>query len=152
MGGVKVLVSLAVKAPDGPYDPRVAFQDMTDEEAVSNAEHITAAALAAARLIATRRLLAGPATGLPIEAHDAAAVLTARDDSDPRFEALSYFEKPWALLVLRLVALVLSDPGAAVRDARARGATVGDVAATLGITPNGVYKRFGTDVVRRPRS
>ena len=136
----------------GPYDPRVAFQDMTDEEAAINAEHVTEAALTAARLIAARRLLDGPAAGLPIEARDAAAVLTARDDSDPRFEALSYFEKPWALLVLRLVTLVLADPGAAVRDARARGVTVADVAATLGITTNGVYKRFGTDVVRRPRS
>lgn len=136
----------------GPYDPGVAFHEVSDEEAVADAEHVAAAALAAARLAATRKLLAGPATGLPIEVADAAAVLTARDDSDPRFEALSYFEKPWALLVLRLVALVLSDPGAAVRDARARGATVADVAATLGITTNGVYKRFGADAVRRPRS
>ena len=95
--------------------------------------------------------LAGPAAGLPIDAQDAADVLAARDDNDPRFEALSYFEKPWALLVLRLVARVLADPGAAVRDARARGATVADIAATLGITTNGVYKRFGDNVVRRPR-
>ena len=135
----------------GPYDPRVAFQEMTDEEASTNAEHVAEAALAAARLTAARRLLAGPAAGLPIDAQDAADVLAARDDNDPRFEALSYFEKPWALLVLRLVARVHADPGAAVRDARARGATVADIAATLGITTNGVYKRFGDNVVRRPR-
>lgn len=135
----------------GPYDPGVAFHEMSDEEAAADAEHVAAAALAAARLTATRKLLAGPAAGLHMSAHDAAEVLTARDDTDSRFEALSYFEKPWALLVLRLVALVLIDPGAAVRDARARGATVADIAATLGVTTNGVYKRFGDNVVRRPR-
>lgn len=134
------------------YDPQVAFHDLTDDEAKEAGANIADVALAEARLIASQRLIAGPAAGTTYDAHTVAAVLTARDQSDARYENLSYFEKPWALLVLRLISGVLADPREAVADARTRGVTVAEIAATLGITENGVYKRYGSSVVTRRRA
>lgn len=128
----------------------VAFHELSADEAEVERGHIAAAALDKARLIAAQRLLDGPAAGND-GAASVAAVLSARDTADPRYERLSYFEKHWALLALRLVAGIITDPSPAVRDAFDRGASVAELAAALGITDNGVYKRYAHIVVRRPR-
>ena len=133
-----------------PYYSVMAFYELTDDQVSTAQSQIADAALAAARLDATERLIAGPAAGAG-DPHAARAVLVTRDNTDGRYELLSAFEKQWALLVLRLLAGVVTDPSAAVRDARDRGATAAEIAATLGITEAAVYKRYANHVVRRPR-
>ncbi|GAY19324.1 hypothetical protein MSZK_60500 [Mycobacterium sp. shizuoka-1] len=133
-----------------PYDPEVAFHELPADEAHAERGHIAAAALDKARLVAAQRLIDGPASG-DDDAASIVSVLSARDTNDPRYERLSYFEKHWALLTLSLVAGVVVDPSPAVKDAFERGASVAELAAALGITDNGVYKRYAHIVVRRPR-
>jgi hypothetical protein len=130
------------------YRLQVAFSDLTDADLATAREEVAAAALRAARRAATSHLL----TGLPAELGDldeVVDVLVARNTGDYRHELLRAFEKPWALLVIRLIATV-ANPVAAVRDARDRGATVPEIASTLDMTPQGVYAAYG-DAVRRPR-
>jgi hypothetical protein len=129
---------------------KMAFYDLTSAEFANERDRIAAAALDAARRAATERLIAGPAAGAG-DASAATEVLVSRDTRDSRYELLSAFEKQWALLVLHLVVEVVTDPSPAVRDARDRGATVADIAATLGITEQGVYSRYADQVVRKPR-
>ena len=129
----------------------MAFNDLTEEQSAAARSAIADASLASARLIATRHLVAGPAAAAG-DADKATAVLVTRDTSDSRFELLSAFEKPWSLLVLRLISGVVADPSPAVRDARERGATVAEIGATLGITEAAVYKRYAEQVVRKKRS
>ena len=110
---------------------------------------IAAAAFEEARLFATEQLVNGPAAGI-ITADDALALLVTQNQHDPRYELLAAFEKQWALLTLGLLANVVTDPTPAVRDARNRGATVTDIATTLGITTQAVYKRYPTTTTRKP--
>lgn len=78
--------------------------------------------------------------------------LALRDDADQLYQALLPYERSWALLVVRLLAGGVSEPSAAVRDARDRGATVAQIAAALGITTQGVYATYSDAVVRQKRS
>lgn len=71
------------------------------------------------------------------------------DHRDPRYELLHAFEKPWALLVVRILATVC-DPTPAIADARLRGVTVPAIAKTLGVSHQAIYSRYA-DVVRKPR-
>lgn len=128
----------------------MAFYELTADETAIERDRITHAALTTARVIAAQHLIDGPA-GHADDPTAVADILSARDHTDPRYENLSYFEKHWALLTLNLLTGVLSDPSAAVRDAHARGASVSEIASALGITDNGVYKRYADIVVRRPR-
>lgn len=128
----------------------MAFYELTADETAVERDRIIGATLTAARLAAAQHLIDGPA-GAAQDAASVAAILSARDRNDPRYERFSYFEKHWALLALSLVAGVLVDPTPAVRDASVRGATVTEIASALGITENGVYKRYADIVVRRPR-
>lgn len=131
----------------------MAFHELAADELAAERSRLAAEALTAVRLAATRRLIAGPVTSAfnPDDAAAVSGILTARDTDDPRYELLQAFEKPWALLVLTLTNGVLEDSSAAIRDARERGVSVAEIAAALGLTENGVYKRYGADVVLRPR-
>lgn len=131
-----------------PYDAQMALYGLTDEQADAAREAIAVAALDAARLAAAAHLVTGLADGAG-DASAATSVLIERDTSDPRYALLSAIEKSWALLALQLVAGVVSDPSRAVRDARDRGATVAEIAATLGITEPAIYKRYAEQVRRR---
>ena len=131
------------------YDAGVALYGLSDEQAADARADIATAALDSARLAAAKHLITGLATGGG-DAQTVAEVLSGRDPSDSRYEVLSAIAKPWALLSLQLVAGVVSDPSQAVRDARECGASVGEIAATLGITEPAIYKRYGAHM-RRPR-
>ncbi|MDD4866110.1 MAG: hypothetical protein PHQ28_02990 [Mycobacterium sp.] len=133
------------------YYSVVAFGDLTSEQTATAQRTIADAALESAQLLAAEYLLAGPLSGVVNDAEQVANVLRHRLTSDPRFELLHAFEKPWALLVVRLLASVVSDPATAVRDARDRGAGVPEIAETLGITEAAVYRRYPDEVVRRVR-
>ena len=139
---------VAVKVQVPPYDAEMALYGLSDDQAGAARETIAAAALDAARLAAAAHLVSGLADGAG-DAASAAAVLTERNTSDPRYALMSAIEKSWALLTLQLVAGVVSDPSPAVRDARDRGATVAEIAATLGITEPAIYKRYSEQVRRR---
>lgn len=129
----------------------VAFGDLTSEQTATAQKAIANAALESAQLLATHYLLAGPLSGVVSNAKQAADVLRNRTAEDPQYELLHAFERPWALLVVRLLASVVSDPATAVRDARDRGATVPEIAETLGMTEAAVYRRYPDEVVRRTR-
>jgi hypothetical protein len=133
------------------YAARVAFNNLTDAELAVERAAIASAALTAARLAAARRLIDGPISGFggEIDPEAATAILHTRDSSDQRYEWLAAFEKPWSLLVLKLIAGTIADPTIAIRDARDRGATVADIANALGITTQGVYATYSDAVVRR---
>jgi hypothetical protein len=133
------------------YDPVVAFGDLTSKQAETARSVIADSALESARLLAAEHLLAGPIKGFVDDAQQVADALRDRATSTPRYELLQAFEKPWALLVLKLVASVVSDPASAVREARDRGAGVPEIAVALGLTEAAVYKRFSAEVVRRTR-
>jgi hypothetical protein len=133
------------------YDSVVAFGDLTGEQTAAAQRTIADAALESAQLVAAEYLLAGPLSGVVSDSKQVANVLRSRLTSDPNFELLQAFEKPWALLVVRLIAGVVSDPATAVRDARDRGAGVPEIAETLGITEAAVYRRYPKEVVRRTR-
>jgi hypothetical protein len=127
----------------------VALYGLSDEQAAAARADIAEAALDAARLAAARHLLAGLAAGAG-DAHTVTEVLTTRDPTDSRYELLSAIAKPWALLSLQLVAGILSDPSTAVADARDCGASVTEIASTLGVTEPAIYKRYAAQL-RRPR-
>ncbi|GAT01226.1 hypothetical protein [Mycolicibacterium fortuitum] len=127
----------------------MAFDDLTDADLAAASGAVAAAALRAARLEATRRLLAGPGAGASTDPNEALEVLMTSDHRDPRYELLHAFEKPWALLVVRILATVC-DPTPAIADARLRGVTVPAIAKTLGVSHQAIYSRYA-DVVRKPR-
>lgn len=106
---------------------------------------VVEAGLEAARLVAAKRLLAGPAVGLG-KAAALVELLMARDTTDDRWERLEPFEQRWALLVVRLMDARVKDPSEAVADARRRGATWAAIAAALGVTTQAVHGRFRTVV------
>jgi hypothetical protein len=131
----------------------MAFHELTAAELADEHSRLVDEALAAARLAAAQRLINGPVAGV-FEPEDAAAVsaaLTARATDEPRYELLEAFERPWSLLVVKLISGVLDDASAAIRDARERGVSLAEIAAALGITASGLYKRYGDHVVLRPR-
>lgn len=125
----------------------VAFDDLSDDALAAASNAVAQAALNAARLEATERLLAGPGAGAGTNAEDALAVLLAADHTDPRYELLHAFEKPWSLLVVRILAPVC-DPAPAIEDARRRGVTVPAIARTLGVSHQAIYSRYA-EIVRR---
>lgn len=116
------------------------FDELTEAEAQEAVQEVAAAGLHAARAIAVKRLLAGPAVGLgkPAAIID---LLMARDQADPRWERLAPFERQWALLVLRIAAPSLN-PLDAVTDARRRGASWANIGAALGVTTSAAHERF----------
>jgi hypothetical protein len=132
------------------YDPVVAFNDLAASELDAAKDRIVSAVIDLARQMATEHLVSGPVAGA-VNVEDALRILLTRDDTDERYELLSAFEKQWAQLVLQFAARTLADPSPAVRDARDRGVGVADIASALGISEQGVYKRYATEVVRRPR-
>lgn len=138
---------LPTQVEPGPYDSGVALYGLSDEHASAARTEIAEAALNAARLAAAQHLLAGLAAGAG-DARTVTEVLTTRDPMDSRYELLSAIAKPWALLSLQLVAGVVSDPSEAVRDARECGATVAEIAATLGVTEPAIYKRYAAQLRR----
>ncbi|XTP38552.1 hypothetical protein ACORG1_34460 (plasmid) [Mycobacterium sp. TJFP1] len=127
----------------------MAFDDLSDEALAAASDAVATAALRAARLEAAQRLLAGPGAGAGDDAAGAVEVLIRSDPGDPRYELLHAFEKPWALLVIRILATVC-DPAPAIVDARRRGVTVPAIAKTLGVSHQAVYSRYA-DIVRKPR-
>ena len=126
----------------------MAFHELTGDTAACGHARIAAAAFEEARMFATEQLVNGPAAGI-ITADDALALLVTQNHHDPRYELLAAFEKQWALLTLGLLATVVTDPTPAVREARNRGATVTDIATTLGITTQAVYKRYPNTTTRK---
>lgn len=116
--------------------------DMTEDELADAAAQAEAMAYAAARLAATRCLVAGPASRLGEDAETLSYVLTERDQTDPRFALLTGVEQQWALLVLRIISRVMR-PDAAVADARRRGATWKTIANALEVTAQSAQERFG---------
>lgn len=134
----------------GVYTGLVPFDDLTAAQLAADRQAVTRSALYAARLAATRRLIASLPGDLG-EPEAVQSVLVDRDATDHRHELLSSFEKAWSLLVIRIVATTVSKPTEAVADARLRGATVPQIATALGITPQGVYSTYG-DQVRRAAS
>lgn len=131
----------------------MAFHELTTAELAEQRSRLLDEALAAARLAATQRLIDGPVAGVfkPKDTAAVSAALTARTTDEPRYELLQAFEKPWSLLVLKLISGVLDDASAAIRDARQRGVSMAEIAAALGITESGVYKRYGDQVVLHHR-
>jgi len=126
----------------------VAFDDLSDEDIALATSLVAADALRSARLLAADRLVNGPGRG----AGDAAAavdVLLARDPADARYELLQAFEKPWATLVIRILAPV-ADPAPAMQDARDRGVTASAIAKALGVSQQALYQnpRYA-EIVRR---
>lgn len=135
--------------PPRRYCRWVAFDDLSDEALAAASDAVATAALLAARLEAAQRLLAGPGAGAGDDPAGAVEVLIRSDPADPRYELLHAFEKPWALLVIRILATVC-DPAPAIEDARRRGVTVPAIAKTLGVSHQAVYSRYA-DIVRKPR-
>lgn len=127
----------------------VAFDDLSDDALAAASDVVAGAALRAARLEATRRLLAGPGAGAGDDPAAAVEVLVRSDHGDPSYELLHAFEKPWALLVIRILATVC-DPAPAIEDARRRGVTVPAIAKTLGVSHQAIYSRYA-EIVRKPR-
>ncbi|MEX7470520.1 hypothetical protein AB4Z39_12510 [Mycobacterium adipatum] len=127
----------------------MAFDDLSDEALAAASDAVATAALRAARLEAAQQLLAGPGAGAGDDPAGAVEVLIRSDPGDPRYELLHAFEKPWALLVIRILATVC-DPAPAIEDARRRGVTVPAIAKTLGVSHQAVYSRYA-DIVRKPR-
>lgn len=126
----------------------MAFDDLSDEELALATSRVAADALHSARLLAADRLVHGPGRG----AGDAAAavdILLARDPADARYELLQAFEKPWATLVIRILAPV-ADPAPAMQDARDRGVTAAAIAKALGVSQQALYQnpRYA-EIVRR---
>ncbi|WP_142277525.1 hypothetical protein [Mycobacterium timonense] len=127
----------------------MAFDDLSEDAMAAASGKVAAAALRAARLEATRLLLAGPGAGAGDDPADALEVLMASHPDDPRYELLCAFEKAWSLLVVRILATV-GDPGPAIEDARRRGVTVPAIAKSLGVSHQAIYSRYA-DVVRKQR-
>ncbi|OHT95585.1 hypothetical protein BKG71_23135 [Mycobacteroides chelonae] len=117
------------------------FDELAGDELLESSLVVVEAGLAAARLAAADRLLAGPAQGLGTAAA-LADLLMARDAADPRWERLEPFERRWSLLVLRLMDARVKDPSEAVADARRRGATWASIASALGVSTQAVHGRF----------
>lgn len=127
----------------------MAFDDLSDDELAAEQRRIHNGALETAQLAAAQRLTVE--LGNLMTAQSVLDTL-ALDDADlPHYDLLKAFEKRWALLVLRLLAGIVADPAVAVSDARERGATVPEIAETLGLTTQAVYTRYRTQVVGRGR-
>lgn len=117
------------------------FDELAGDELMEASRAVVEAGLAAARLVAADRLLAGPAEGLGTPAA-LVDLMMARDAADPRWERLEPFERRWSLLVLRLMDARVKDPSEAVADARRRGATWVSIAGALGVSTQAVHGRF----------
>lgn len=128
----------------------VAFDELTAEEIAAASSRVAADALQSARILAAEYLVSGPGAGAG-SADVAVDVLLTRDPTDPRFELLRAFEKPWATLTIRILAPV-ADPSPAMQDARERGVTAAAIARALGVTQQALYQnpRYA-DIVRKPR-
>ncbi|RAV12326.1 hypothetical protein DQP55_11910 [Mycolicibacterium sp. GF69] len=126
----------------------MAFDDLSDEDLALATSRVAADALHSARLLAASRLVDGPGCGAG-DAATAVDVLLARDPADARYELLQAFEKPWAALVIRILAPV-ADPAPAMQDARDRGVTAAAIAKALGVSQQALYQnpRYA-EIVRR---
>lgn len=124
--------------------------DVTPDELNETASRISAAAIACARLAATKHLLTNLQSGGITITGDAAAltdILADRDTTNPLFQALAPYERQWALLVVQFADNAnrphLVDQ-AAVDDARRRGVTWQAIADTLGVTQQAAHARYTT--------
>lgn len=119
------------------------FDELTSDELAAAAADAATAGVEAARLTAAARLAKGPAAGI---GRPAALVklLMARDETDPQWERLEPFELRWALLVVRILGSVMSDPITPVSDARRRGASWAAVGSALGVTAQTAHGRFAS--------
>ena len=123
----------------------MAFDDL-DDSALRNArDRIAEAALTTARLIAAERLSSAIGAGAP-DPETVVSVLLARDPADDRYDLLRGFEQRWALMVIKLLEPV-TNPAAAIRDARLRGVTISSIADLLGIASQTVYQRYGDQII-----
>lgn len=121
------------------------FDDLSAEALAQASGAVSAAGLDSARLTAAVRFIDGPGRGV---GRPAAVVdlLMARDDADERWERVAPFEQPWALLVVRIVAVVM-DPVGAVADARWRGCSWAVIGAALGVSAQAAHERFAARMV-----
>ncbi|WP_099020921.1 hypothetical protein [Mycolicibacterium palauense] len=127
----------------------MAFDDLTDEDLALATSRVAADALRSARLLAADHLVRGPGAGAG-DAATAVDLLLARDSADSRYELLRAFEKPWATLVIRILAPV-ADPTPAMQDARDRGVTAAAIAKALNVSQQALYQnpRYAAIVRRR---
>lgn len=120
----------------------MAFDDLTAAELADCGARVSAAALREAQLVAVERLLAGPGAGAGVDAVAALELLLSADLSDdPSYELLIAFEKPWVLLVIRLMGEV-ADPSLAITEAVARGVSAPAIGRSLGVSHQAVYSRY----------
>lgn len=122
----------------------VAFDDINDVDLAAARSQVRDATLTAAQLDAAQRL-AGDLGGL-IDAEAIVEILTS-DADHPHAELVRNFGARWALLVLRLLTGTLTHPAAAVADARRAGATVAQIAAAIGLTPQGLYATYRDHII-----
>ena len=115
------------------------FDDLAVDELAQAQAQVAAAGLSAARLLATTRLVEGPAAGLGKPAV-VIGLLMERDRTDTRWERLEPFELRWSLLVVRLMAP--TSPADAVADARRRGASWAAIGTALGVKAQSAHGRF----------
>lgn len=126
------------------YGRSVAFDELDDGDLKEGGARIGAAALNAARVVAAERLAAVlPSAG---DASTTVEAFMARDPADPLYDLLKGFEQRWALLVVKLLEPV-TNPAAAIRDARTRGVTVASIAEALNIAHQTVYARYGDQII-----
>lgn len=119
---------------------RLVFGEMPVQVVAKHQDEIASQALASARSVASGWLATGPGMGLAPRLITEA--LLNRDASDPYYSRLAPYEKPWALLVVRLLRGAM-DPSAAVDAAHIRGASWADIGGALGIARQTAHNRFG---------
>lgn len=120
---------------------------MEDGTSCSDEEQVRAAALHAARQIASNRItdrLTAAGMTLPGNAEDITAVLLAADPTDPQWGALSAYRLDWSLDVLTLIANALVER----RRQRIRTPDVDAVAAAL--DAGATWKQIGEAVGSTP--
>ncbi|OKH69060.1 hypothetical protein EB74_31565 [Mycobacterium sp. SWH-M5] len=120
---------------------------MEDGTSCSDEEQVRAAALHAARRIASNRItdrLTAAGMTLPGNAEDITAVLLAADPTDPQWGALSAYRLDWSLDVLTLIANALVER----RRQRIRTPDVDAVAAAL--DAGATWKQIGEAVGSTP--
>ncbi len=133
------------------YGGAVTSMSLGDDQLSAGREAITDAAVAAARHVATRHLMAGM-PGLGSSEAEEAVVSALIDRDSASHPWISGCERAWGLLVLQLLAGTLSDLRDPVRDARERGATVAEIAAAIGVSSQAIYSTYAEQVVRKKRS
>lgn len=120
---------------------------MKDGTSCSDEDQVRAAALQAARRIASTRItnrLTAAGMTLPGDAEDITAVLLAADPADPQWGALSAYRLDWSLDVLSLISNALVER----RRERIRTPDVDAVAAA--INAGATWKQIGEAVGSTP--